>query len=102
MDANINIIKAVVHEFLPGSKILLFGSRARGTNRQDSDYDILVLIDNELSPREKMPFRTAIRRKLIDWNIISEILVQSNQEAKLKKSLPGHIIGTAFKEGVWI
>ncbi|MBR4515994.1 MAG: nucleotidyltransferase domain-containing protein [Bacteroidaceae bacterium] len=31
----------------PGSTILLFGSRARGDERPDSDWDILVLLDKE-------------------------------------------------------
>lgn len=30
-----------------GSKIILFGSRARGDARQDSDWDILILLDKE-------------------------------------------------------
>ena len=102
IDSNLPIIKEVVHQFLPGSRVLLFGSRARGTNRPDSDYDILVLIDKELSPKERMPFRTAIRVKLIEWDILSEILVQSVSEANIKKTFTGHIIKTALEEGVWL
>lgn len=30
----------------PVSKVWLFGSRSRGDNREDSDYDILVSFDN--------------------------------------------------------
>lgn len=30
-----------------GAKALLFGSRARGDARQDSDWDILILIDGD-------------------------------------------------------
>jgi predicted nucleotidyltransferase len=35
----------------PLAEVFLFGSRARGDNRKDSDWDILVL-----SPREKITF----------------------------------------------
>ena len=31
----------------PGSAILLFGSRARGDARPDSDWDVLILLDKE-------------------------------------------------------
>src|ERR1700722_9930602 len=98
-DSNLPIIREVVHQFLPGSRVLLFGSRARGTNREDSDYDVLVLIEQELSPKEKMPFRTAIRLKLHEFDIYSEILVQTESEAEIKKAITGNIIRNALQEG---
>lgn len=30
----------------PNAEVFLFGSRARGDNRKNSDWDILILIDN--------------------------------------------------------
>lgn len=39
-----NIASVVLPE---GAEVLLFGSRARGDARQDSDWDILILIDGE-------------------------------------------------------
>lgn len=45
-----NKAKAIVPE---GSEIILFGSRARGEAREDSDWDILVLLDKkEVSPSD--------------------------------------------------
>lgn len=38
------IISLAWKEF-PESEIILYGSRARGDNRRDSDWDLLVLID---------------------------------------------------------
>ena len=44
-----NILKPVRHrlnEVMPtGSKVVLFGSRARGDANRDSDWDMLMLID---------------------------------------------------------
>jgi uncharacterized protein len=40
-----NITKAI-HQKDPTAEAFLFGSRARGDNRPDSDWDILILIDN--------------------------------------------------------
>jgi Nucleotidyltransferase domain. len=40
-----NITKAI-HSKDPNAEAFLFGSRARGDNRPDSDWDILILIDN--------------------------------------------------------
>lgn len=35
-----------VHSKDPNAEVFLFGSRARGDNREDSDWDILILIDS--------------------------------------------------------
>lgn len=42
----LNSITKVIHEKDPSAEAFLFGSRARGDNRTDSDWDILILIDN--------------------------------------------------------
>ena len=41
-------IKVEISSILPSNATaLLFGSRARGTNREDSDWDILILLDRK-------------------------------------------------------
>ena len=51
MDRNRQILEAIKNtaaNVLPeGSRIRLFGSRARGDNREDSDWDIHILIPGE-------------------------------------------------------
>ena len=59
------IVEVIVKEIDPG-RIILFGSRARGDYREDSDYDILVL---------KEGVRPEDRRKL--WGRISAALLKA-------------------------
>ena len=41
-------IQTMGKQILPeGSHLWLYGSRARGNNRQDSDWDLLVLVEKE-------------------------------------------------------
>jgi len=40
----LNKIKEEVRNLFPGAKIILYGSRARGNAKKDSDWDILVLL----------------------------------------------------------
>ena len=40
-------ISEFIHGTDPSAEAYLFGSRARGDNREDSDWDILILIDGE-------------------------------------------------------
>jgi predicted nucleotidyltransferase len=45
-DTMLNILKRDIHALLPaGTSVLLFGSRARGSHRLDSDWDVLVLLN---------------------------------------------------------
>lgn len=43
----INRIKDLIHKEDPNAIAFLFGSRARGDNRQDSDWDIIILVDSQ-------------------------------------------------------
>jgi uncharacterized protein len=43
----IDRIRRSIHGKDPNAEAFLFGSRARGDNRKDSDWDILILVDCE-------------------------------------------------------
>ncbi|HXT14349.1 MAG TPA: HEPN domain-containing protein [Gemmatimonadaceae bacterium] len=55
-----DIVSAIVPAFAP-ARILLFGSRARGEQHDDSDYDIMVLFDDE-SPRAEAEIHGLVSR----------------------------------------
>lgn len=37
-------VKTTIHSLVPNAEIILYGSRARGTARTDSDWDFLILL----------------------------------------------------------
>ena len=55
------IVDRIVSRFSP-NKIIIFGSAANGTAGTDSDVDILIIMDTELSyHRRSGPIRAAMR-----------------------------------------
>ncbi|MBS7199310.1 MAG: nucleotidyltransferase domain-containing protein [Bacteroidales bacterium] len=46
-DEILNQIKTTLRSVAPGARVILFGSRARGDARDDSDWDILILVDKD-------------------------------------------------------
>ena len=52
------LLDRVVAYFHP-RKIILFGSRARGEAGPDSDFDLLVVVDDD-TPREKVTLRAGV------------------------------------------
>lgn len=46
-DEILDRIRTTLRSIAPGAKAMLFGSRARGDAREDSDWDILILIDKD-------------------------------------------------------
>jgi uncharacterized protein len=64
-------IKSTVCRFLPNAGVLVYGSVARGTNGPDSDYDILVLLEEPL----ERAVEESIRECLYDLQLKKDVLV---------------------------
>lgn len=99
-DLTINRIKTSVFEILPGSEIILFGSRARNDDNVNSDYDLLIVIDASIQVSDRLKFQALIRKKLAEQNILADIIVQSRSDVERAKNFNGHIVRSALKEGV--
>jgi len=78
-------------------KIVLFGSRARGDARADSDYDLLLVEPSEL-PRYKRAAR--YRRALTGLTGAKDILVWTPDEVAQWREVPNAFVTTAVQEGV--
>lgn len=47
-----NEIQTLKRRLLPNERVILFGSQARGDAHEDSDWDLLVLLDKEEKTQE--------------------------------------------------
>ena len=96
-----NKIKSIVQSILPEAKVILFGSRGRGDYTEDSDFDLLIITEKNLSEKEKLSTRSTIKKLLIkSLRKPVDVLLNMKQEAEIKRELPGHIVQWAMKEGI--
>jgi predicted nucleotidyltransferase len=101
MEKAIQVIKETIeNKGLKVLKIILFGSRAKGTAREDSDWDFFVIIDKKLSFNEKWDIIDEIKIKLAKLKIPNDIFLKSEDEVEESKDDVGRITYYVLKEGV--
>jgi len=66
-------VSQVLKSDLPVTRLILFGSRARGTGELDSDIDLLILTSCPVSSE----VRAAISERLADINLRNDVLLTS-------------------------
>lgn len=81
-------------------RILLFGSRARGEARPDSDWDLFVMVDREASFHEREDLASRICWRLAQEGIFADVFVQSEKTVEERKTDTGRLTYYALKEGV--
>jgi predicted nucleotidyltransferase len=96
-----NAIRETIHAYLPDSQVLLFGSRARGTEDKYSDYDLMVITPNPLTQKERLNWSSKIDRAIVHTiHIPIDLLIFSKDEIIAKRDLPVHIVRTVMREGI--
>jgi predicted nucleotidyltransferase len=92
-------IRTEIKRIDPKAKVILFGSRARGDAKKDSDWDLLILIDS-LNIRESEDlFRDKIYDLELETGEIISMFVYNNKDwASRHKITP--LYKSIKKEGV--
>lgn len=81
-------------------RIVLFGSRARGESKQDSDYDFLVIKDVMEGSRRAL--RREIYHALYGMGIAKDVLLTTPQDVERYGHLHGTILRPALSEGITV
>jgi predicted nucleotidyltransferase len=89
------IARRLISRFTP-RRILLYGSRATGTARPDSDYDLLIVWRDEDPPAARA---ATVRRALLDLGTPLDIAVVTPREYERYRNRRVHIVAIADREG---
>ena len=93
-------IAAEIQAAIPGAEVRLFGSRARGTARPDSDLDLLVTVpDAWLATHSRLEQTDALGWKLAYHRLPIELLLFSASEVAQRRHGRSNVIAEAFRYG---
>jgi predicted nucleotidyltransferase len=90
------IVRRLVTAFQP-ELIYLYGSRARGEATADSDYDVMMVVEESNLPRFRRD--QAAFRVLCGVGASKEVVVLTQKEFHAKLSVPCSLPATVAREG---
>lgn len=88
-------VRRLIEQFKP-ERIILFGSRARGSADARSDVDLLVICPEITNRRRLM---VEMDRALAGLGIARDVLVMTPQEYERDRHIPGTVARPASMEG---
>jgi predicted nucleotidyltransferase len=75
-------VKQTVQQHFPTANIVLYGSKARGEDNTNSDWDFLIVLEENLKTQQQAKLREALHRLEIDTflgEVISTIIRQCDE-----------------------
>ena len=94
-----DLLQEIVRRILQAGspqKIILFGSRARGDARPDSDIDLLIIEESSLPRYRRAP---PYLRALVGLFPAKDVVVWTPAEAAAWRDVPHAFITSALREG---
>lgn len=90
-----------IRQLIPGAEVRLFGSRARGDARPDSDIDLLITApDAWLAEQDRFSLLNQLWGVVARTDVSVDLLLHSRSEAARRANQPGSVVQQAFTEGV--
>ena len=93
------MVQAIVAEVDP-EQVILFGSRARGDAREDSDVDLVVVEAEPFGPeRSRRQELVRLYHALVEFPVSADILVYSHDDVAYWCDSLNHVLARALREG---
>ena len=96
----LNRMVAAIVEAADPDRVILFGSRARGDARPDSDVDLIVIEAEPFGPdRDRFDEINRLMRAVGDLGVAKDVLVYSRDEVEYWRDSLNNVLARALREG---
>ncbi|MDE2888625.1 MAG: nucleotidyltransferase domain-containing protein [Gemmatimonadota bacterium] len=93
------MVRAIVDEVDP-EQVILFGSRGRGDERQDSDVDLVVVEAEPFGPkRSRHKEMVRLYHAVAGFPVAADVLVYSRDDVDYWRDSLNHVLARALREG---
>jgi predicted nucleotidyltransferase len=93
------MVQVIVREIDP-EQVYLFGSRARGNARPDSDVDLLIVeTDPPSRPGSRWGKLVRLSQLLGQFRVPNDVLIYSRPEVERWRPSINHVVARALREG---
>ena len=94
-----DMVQAIVDEVDP-EQVILFGSRGRGDERQDSDVDLVVVEAEPFGPkRSRHKEMVRLYHAVASFPVAADVLVYSREDVDYWRDSLNHVLARALREG---
>lgn len=95
-------VKQAVTEIVPGAQLVLYGSRARGDAGTESDYDLLVLVDDPPTLELEAMIRDRLYPIELETGAVLTLLVEGRDrwQSPLYRAMP--LVQAVERDGVLV
>jgi len=83
----VHLIKNYINSIDPTADVILYGSRARGDERQDSDWDILILTNYAADLETERKFRNKLYDLELETGEAFSVFVYSQNDWQTKQKI---------------
>ena len=73
-------VKSAIHSSVPGASVILYGSRARGDARPDSDWDFMILTDGSRTSELEELCRNILYDIELETDTVISSIIRSKEE----------------------
>jgi predicted nucleotidyltransferase len=99
-DAQLRQMAAEIQAEIPGAEVRLFGSRARGDARPDSDVDLLITVsDDWYASHSRFEVLGRLWRRLAHHRVPVDLLLYPSCKVEERRHHRSDVIALAHREG---